>query len=260
MRKSIKPIAVITGAARGIGRGIARTLASEGFDIIGIDIAWQSELTDSTEFIETNGAIFHRITADISDTTRHDALISSIIEKFGRIDILVNNAGVATAERLDILDTTAESFDRVLSINLRGTFFLTQRVARAMLECVERIPDIRPKIVFITSISAEVSSIDRAEYCISKVGLSMAARVFADRLSDTGIGVFEIRPGIIQTDMTEPVKSKYDKLIAEGLVPQRRWGQPEDVAKVVAAIARGSFDYSTGMIFEVSGGMNIVSL
>ena len=159
-----------------------------------------------------------------------------------------------------MLETTPHNFDEVLSVNLRGAFYLTQIVAKAMIKGFSNIPDYNPRIIFITSISADTSSISRAEYCISKAGLSMAARLYADRLAEFGINVYEIRPGITKTDMTEPVKEKYDKLIAGGLIPQNRWGEPEDVARVVTAIARGDFDYSTGMIFEVSGGMNIKRL
>jgi NAD(P)-dependent dehydrogenase (short-subunit alcohol dehydrogenase family) len=183
--------------------------------------------------------------------------VAAVLDRFGKVDVLVNNAGVGPLERGDYLDTTPESFDRVMGINLRGTFFLTQRVARHMLARTEREPDARPLIVFITSISADTSSPSRTEYCVAKAGLSQLARVLADRLAGHGIGVYEVRPGVIATDMTAPVKKRYDELIAGGLIPQGRWGQPEDVARVVAALARGDFAYSTGNVFEVSGGMNI---
>jgi 3-oxoacyl-[acyl-carrier protein] reductase len=243
------PVAVVTGAARGIGQAIAASLKEIGFKIAGIDLSF-----------ETDDLKLCRREADIGDISIHDRLIDLILDRFGRIDILINNAGVAPLERLDVLETTPESFDRVLGTNLRGTFFLTQTVAKSMLANIGKISDYHPKIIFITSISAKVSSTNRAEYCISKAGLSMVSRLFADRLAISGINIYEIRPGIIQTDMTATVKKKYDKLIAEGLVPQRRWGYPEDVAKAVIAIAKGYFDYSTGMIFEISGGMNIQRL
>jgi NAD(P)-dependent dehydrogenase (short-subunit alcohol dehydrogenase family) len=158
---------------------------------------------------------------------------------------------------LDILETTAESFDRLMSVNLRGTFFLTQQVARLMLKFRQQIPGCRPRVVFITSASAVAASTDRPEYCISKAGLSMAAQLFALRLAGSGIGVYEIRPGIIDTDMTAPVKDVYDRRIADGLVPQNRWGQPGDIGRAVAAIAGGAFDYATGMVVELSGGLDI---
>jgi 3-oxoacyl-[acyl-carrier protein] reductase len=243
------PVAVVTGAARGIGQAIAASLKEIGFKIAGIDLSF-----------ETDDLKLWRREADIGDISIHDRLIDLILDRFGRIDILINNAGVAPLERLDVLETTPESFDRVLGTNLRGTFFLTQTVAKSMLANIGKISDYHPKIIFITSISAKVSSTNRAEYCISKAGLSMVSRLFADRLAISGINIYEIRPGIIQTDMTATVKKKYDKLIAEGLVPQRRWGYPEDVAKAVIAIAKGYFDYSTGMIFEIGGGMNIQRL
>jgi NAD(P)-dependent dehydrogenase (short-subunit alcohol dehydrogenase family) len=158
---------------------------------------------------------------------------------------------------LDVLETTVDSFDRVLAVNMRGTFFLTQKIANQMAKQVGKGSSVKPCIIFISSISADVSSPSRAEYCISKAAVSQAARIFADRLVEYGINVYEVRPGIIKTEMTAPVKEKYDRLIAEGLVPQKRWGFPEDVAKAVVALAKGYFEYSTGMIIEVSGGMNI---
>jgi NAD(P)-dependent dehydrogenase (short-subunit alcohol dehydrogenase family) len=184
-------------------------------------------------------------------------MLKAILETYGRIDLLVNNAGVAPEKRLDLLETTPGSFDRVLDINLRGPFFLTQRVAAQMVAQVKESADRKPAIVFVTSISADTSSPSRAEYCVSKAGLSMAAAVFADRLAEFGINVYEVRPGIIKTDMTSAVTAKYDRLITEGLVPQGRWGLPEDVGKAVAALVGGSFPYSTGTVIEVSGGMNL---
>ncbi|KPL07496.1 3-ketoacyl-ACP reductase [bacterium SM23_57] len=260
-----RPVAVVTGAAKGIGRAIAVSLSSLGYDIAGIDLSLETTehligLNELQPDIEANSASFLALRADISEIRNHADVIDKIDKVFSRIDILVNNAGVAPLERLDVLETTPESFDRVLGINLRGPFFFTQCAVRSMIRNIEKISDYHPKIIFITSISAEVSSINRPEYCISKAGLSMASRVFADRLANSGINVYEIRPGIIQTDMTASVKEKYDKLIASGVVPQKRWGYPEDVAKAVVAIAQGHFDYSTGMTFEVSGGMNIQRL
>ena len=175
----------------------------------------------------------------------------------GRVDILVNNAGVAPEKRLDVLETTPASFDRLMGVNARGAFFLTQNVARRMVARSRGEDVVAPAVVFITSISAAVSSTNRAEYCLSKAALSMAATLFADALAPHGIAVYEVRPGIIATDMTAPAKAKYDRLIAEGLIPQGRWGLPEDVARAVAGLVGGAFGYSTGAIIEVSGGMNI---
>jgi NAD(P)-dependent dehydrogenase (short-subunit alcohol dehydrogenase family) len=242
-----KPVALVTGAGFGIGRSIAIELAQSGYDIAAVDI----------ERIEELGVDFFPIQADISLLEDHKKIIELTLSKFERIDVLVNNAGIAPDKRLDILETTPESYDRVLSVNSRGAFFLTQRAARKMIDLVHKDPNCRPCIIFISSISADVSSPSRAEYCISKAALSQISRIFADRLSEFNINVYEVRPGIIQTRMTAAVKDKYDRQIAEGLIPQKRWGQPEDVARAVVSLAKGSFSYSTGMVVEVSGGMNI---
>ncbi len=256
------PVAVVTGASRGIGKAIALRLAEAGYSIIAISRTIKSEgetagLDHLQPLVEKSSVEYLPLALDISDTKRHHECIEQILDHWGRIDLLVNNAGVAPLERLDILETTEKSYDRVTGINLRGPFFFTQSIAREMLGMAEQIPSYHPKIIFITSLSAEVSSTNRAEYCISKAGLSMAAKVFADRLASTSIKVFEIRPGIIQTDMTAGVKEKYDTLIGEGLVPQGRWGYPDDIASAVLALAGGGFDFATGSIFEISGGMNI---
>ena len=257
-----KPVALITGAGRGIGRGIALELANSGFDIAGLDIVFEPEnkkisLFEVKEVLGALGAGFHPLQGDVSDLASHEKILAEVIGQFGRIDLLVNNAGIAPLLRLDLLDTTPESFDRVFGTNARGPFFFTQRAARQMVLQVKKSPDPRPAIVFITSISAVVSSPIRGEYCVSKAALSMTAALFADRLAEFGINVYEIRPGIVETDMTAPVRDKYDKLIAEGLVPQKRWGFPEDVGKAVVALAKGYFPFSTGLVLEVSGGMNI---
>ena len=257
-----KPVALITGAGRGIGRGIALELANSGFDIAGLDIVFEPEkkkigLFEVKEVLGALGAGFHPFQGDVSDIASHEKILGEVIGQFGRIDLLVNNAGVAPLVRLDLLETTPESFDRVFGTNARGPFFFTQKAARQMVLQVKKSPDPRPAIVFITSISASVSSPIRAEYCVSTAALSMTATLFADRLAEFGINVYEIRPGIVETDMTAPVREKYDKLIAEGLVPQKRWGFPEDVGKAVVALAKGYFPFSTGLVLEVSGGMNI---
>ena len=260
-----KKIALVTGAGQGIGRGIVLELAKNGFDIAGMDIICKPDnkekgLFEVNDRVEELSAEFLPIQADISCLDDHQKIINKTLDKFGRIDLLVNNAGVAPKVRLDILETTPESYDRLMTINARGPFFLTQSVANVMSKQVEKKADSKPTIVFISSISAFVSSPSRAEYCLSKATVSMSAKIFADRLSEYGINVYEIRPGIIQTDMTAVVKEKYDKLIAEGLVPQKRWGFPEDIGKAVVGLVDGYFDYSTGLIVEVSGGMNIQRL
>jgi len=255
---NIKPVAVITGASRGIGRAVAISLASEGFDIAAIARSVDSEgMSILGAEIEKIGAEFFPIGLDISCTGCQKEVVSNILERYGRIDFLVNNAGVAPLQRNDLLEMTEESYDRVMNINLKGPVFFAQKIAKEMIWLRQTINNYKPVIVFISSISAYMTSTNRAEYCISKAGLSMTSTVFADRLAKDEIRVFELRPGIIQTDMTVKVKDKYDKLIQEGLIPQKRWGMPEDVGKAVASIARGNFDFSTGMIFEISGGMNL---
>jgi 3-oxoacyl-[acyl-carrier protein] reductase len=258
----IKPVALVTGAGRGIGRSIALELAREGFDIAGCDVVYEPEnrvsgLFEVREAVRAAGGQFLPIPGDVSLLDSHNKILAGALEGFGRVDTLVNNAGIAPEVRTDILHTAPESFDRVMNVNVRGTFFLTQRIVAEMISEKKKDPERTASVIFISSISAYVSSTSRPEYCISKAALSMAARLYADRLADVGINVYEIRPGIIRTDMTEPVREKYDRLILEGLVPQMRWGFPEDVGKAAAALAKGYFPYSTGLILEVSGGMNI---
>jgi NAD(P)-dependent dehydrogenase (short-subunit alcohol dehydrogenase family) len=256
------PAAVVTGAGRGIGRAIVLALAREGFDVIGIDIAFdpgdrKKGLFEVKDRVVELGGRFLPVAGDVSRVEDHDRMLDAAVGVCGRIDVLVNNAGIAPAKRVDVLETEPSSYDRLMSVNARGPFFLTQNAARRMAAQKPRPDGLRPSIVFITSISAEVSSTARAEYCVSKAALSMAATVFADALAPKGIGVYEVRPGIIATDMTAGVKAKYDRLIAGGLVPQGRWGEPEDVGRAVAALVRGDFAFSTGAVVEVSGGMNI---
>ncbi len=256
-----KPVAVITGASRGIGRAVAISLAAEGYDIAAIARSIDSEGMEIIgPEIEKRGSQFFPVGLDISCTLCHKEVVKNILERFGRIDFLVNNAGVAPLQREDILEVKEESYDRVMNINLKGPFFFAQKIAREMIWLKGQIQGYKPVIVFMTSVSSVLSSTNRVEYCISKAGLSMASTVFADRLSDEGILVYEIRPGIIKTDMTARIKDKYDRKIAEGFVPQKRWGLPEDIGKAVASIARGDWNFSTGMVFEISGGLNIHKL
>jgi NAD(P)-dependent dehydrogenase (short-subunit alcohol dehydrogenase family) len=256
-----KPVAVITGASRGIGRSVAIALAAEGYDIAAIARSVDSEgMEILAAEVSKTGSQFFPIGLDISCTGCHKEVVKNILERYGRIDILVNNAGVAPLQRSDVLDMTEESYDRLMNINLKGPVFFAQRVAREMLWLRDHIEGYRPAIVFVTSVSAVLTSTNRAEYCVSKAGLSMASSVFADRLSRDGILVYEIRPGIIETDMTAKIKDKYDKLIHEGLVPQKRWGHPMDISKAVASLARGDWAFSTGTVFEISGGLNIHKL
>ncbi len=261
-RRPSAPAAVVTGAGQGIGRGIVLALAREGFDVVGIDIVFEpgdrkKGLFEVKDRVAEIGGRFLPVAGDIARIEDHDRMLDAAIGVCGRIDVLVNNAGISVAKRLDVLETEPASYDRLLSTNARGPFFLSQNAAKRMLAQKALKNGRAPAIVFITSISAVVSSTSRAEYCISKAALSMTATLFADALAAKGIGVYEVRPGIIATAMTAGVKEKYDRLIAGGLVPQGRWGRPEDVGRAVAALARGDFAFSTGAVIEVSGGMNV---
>lgn len=256
------PVALVTGAGRGIGRTIALQLAADGYAVAINDLADKPDAPDGfpTEVkrsIEAAGGTVDIFLADISDLGAHEAMLDAVLERFGRLDLLVNNAGVAPKVRADILDADAESYDRLMNINLKGPYFLTQKAARRMIDLQKRAIVPRPRVVFVTSISAYASSTSRGDYCISKAGLSMAATLWADRLAEFEIPVLEIRPGIIATPMTSGVTEKYDKLIAEGLLPIRRWGRPEDVARAVSAVGRGDLDYCTGVAIEVSGGFHL---
>jgi NAD(P)-dependent dehydrogenase (short-subunit alcohol dehydrogenase family) len=238
-------------------------LAGQGFDIVDVSRPTKTAglTTAAPVAVPTStGGRWLTIGSDVADVAAHDAVIGQVAEVFGRLDLFVSNAGVAPEQRLDVLETTPESFDRVMGTNLRGAFFLAQKAARYMLSCKAAVANAHPRLVFIGSISAQASSPNRAEYCVSKAGLSMVARVLADRLAADGIPVFEVRPGVVHTDMTAAVQARYDTAIAGGLVPQRRWGEPEDVARVVSALARGDFDYATGLIVDVGGGLHIPRL
>ena len=252
--------ALVTGSTRGIGQAIARELAKEGINIAVNGRGSQGSAEKTIHICRQQGVEAYFFRADISDSKSRTELVESIKQRFGRLDILVNNAGVAPKERKDILKTTEESFDRVLDINLKGTYFLTQSVSEWMIEQRRRHPERELFIVNISSLSAYAPSLNRGEYCISKAGISMITKLYAVRLAGYGINVYEIRPGIIYTDMTSRVKDKYDKLFREGLVPINRWGRPEDVGKAVAGLAKGLLKYSTGEIINVDGGFHLQSL
>jgi 3-oxoacyl-[acyl-carrier protein] reductase len=256
--------AIVTGASRGIGRGISLALARAGFDLVvnyaGNEEAARTTAADCTEAARTAGhAIQARpCQADISLGADREKLIDFCRESFRRLDLLVNNAGVAPLVRADLLEAGEESFDRLISINLKGPYFLTQLAANWMIEQRRAAPDeAAPKIITISSISAETASVNRGDYCVSKAGLSMMTALFAVRLAEFGIHVYEIRPGIIATDMSSVAKEKYDRLIANGLTPIPRWGSVEDVGNAVAAIAEDRFPFSTGEVFNVDGGFHL---
>ena len=257
-----KKIVTVTGASRGIGRGISLLLAENNCIIIAAGIKNNGEVSEYIKELTDRSPESIYIKTDISKDSECDNLISEVEKRFGGIDYHINNAGVAPSVRMDILETTRESFDRLLDINLKGTFFLTQKIAKSMIKNIvgDGVPDVpqTPKaIINISSISAYTSSTSRPEYCISKAGISMITTLFADKLAEYGINVYEIRPGIIQTDMTAGVIEKYNKLIQDGLLPIGRLGQPEDIAKPVLAIVLGLLPYSTGEIINADGGFHI---
>lgn len=250
-------VALVTGAARGIGFGIAEILSKNDFDLVIDDIHPQEQVQESLDKLAKNGIQVLYIQADISQPDQRQFLITRIKEHFGRLDVLVNNAGVAPKQRLDILQATEESYDRVMTINLKGPYFLTQLVANWMIEQKQTDPNRKPKIINISSISAFTSSPSRGEYCLSKAGISMMTRLYADRLAEYEIPVHEIQPGIILTEMTKVVKEKYDKMFAEGITPIPHWGYPEDIAKAVVALALDYLPYSTGEVIHVDGGFHL---
>jgi NAD(P)-dependent dehydrogenase (short-subunit alcohol dehydrogenase family) len=253
-------VALVTGGTRGIGLGIARALASTGWDLAISGLRPASEVNAVVDELSATGAaVFYRA-ADVAVPADRVGLVASTIERFGRVNVLVNNAGRAPRERADLLAATEESFEEVVRTNLQGPYFLTQQVARVMVEARTSDPSTPAAIVFITSVSAAMTSINRGEYCVSKAGLSMAASLFAVRLAGHGIPVYEVRPGVIATDMTSRVKDVYDQRIADGLVPDGRWGTPADVGRVVAALARGDLPYATGSVIHVDGGLAIPRL
>jgi len=256
----MKRVALITGGSRGIGFGIAEELARNDFDLAINGVRSEDETKDALKKLKGFGNEVIYCQGNISSSADRENIIERVKNHYGRLHVLVNNAGVAPKERKDILDATEESFDDVLSINLKGNYFLTQRVANWMIEQKKKENEFAGCIVNISSISATVVSINRGEYCVSKAGLGMATQLFAARMGEFDIPVYEIRPGIIETDMTSGVKEKYDKLIGEGLCVQKRWGLPVDVGKVVASLVKGDFGYSTGQVIMVDGGLTIPRL
>ncbi len=256
----MKKVALITGGSRGIGLGIARQLATAGFDLAINGVRDESAVEDVIVSLQALGANVIYCQGSISSTEDRKRIIQRVRDHFGRLNVLVNNAGIAPKARFDVLATTEESFDEVLSTNLKGNYFLTQLAANWMIEQKKIDSSFQASIINVSSISATVASVNRGEYCISKAGLSMSTQLFAVRLGEFNISVFEVRPGIIRTDMTSGVKEKYDTLIEGGLTIQKRWGLPEDVGSVVASLASGNFPYSTGQVIMVDGGLTIPRL
>ncbi len=252
-----RPVALITGARRGIGRACGEKLAAAGFDVAATDLILDEQCEEAQKSFVAAGAEATFFAHDLADVPAHAELVGNVKKRFGRLDCLVNNAGRGAVARGDLLDLSPENFDLVMNVNLRGTLFLTQAAAKAMLET----PAAHPRaIITITSVSAVMASPERTDYCVSKAGLSMAMQNFALRLAPHGIAVFEVRPGIIRTDMTAPVAGRYDEAIGAGLVPMARWGEPSDIGEAVAGLASGRFAFATGSVIAADGGLSLPRL
>jgi len=252
--------ALVTGGSRGIGFGIAKHLVADGYRVAINGEREDSQVADALDELRGGGTDVIYTRGDVSRTEARAKIMADTLEAFGRLDVLVNNAGITSPGRKDILEATEEGFERVIGVNLRGPFFLAQAAANQMIAQREQEPDFRGTIVNITSINSIVATVNRGDYCLSKAALSMGTKLWATRLAEFDIDVFEIRPGIIATDMTKPVTAKYDKLIAEGLTLQKRWGQPDDIGSAVAALARGDIPYATGQVLTVDGGLTMITL
>jgi NAD(P)-dependent dehydrogenase (short-subunit alcohol dehydrogenase family) len=248
------PVALITGGSRGIGRGICVELARHGF-AVAINYAGNEDAARETQRLLGGQVESLLCRADVGDAVQREALVNQVLARWDRIDVLVNNAGITSVGRRDLLEATEASWDQVLGVNLKGPFFLCQRVAREMIARRDRLRD--PALVNISSVSAYALSLNRGDYCVSKAGLGMVTQLFAARLADHGIRVYEVRPGIIESDMTAGGRERYSRLIEEGLTPIRRWGTPEDVGRAVAALAGGALPFSTGDVVNIDGGFHV---
>ena len=253
-------VALVTGGARGIGFGISKCLAKDGFTVAVCGTKDESDVAGPMSELKALSPDSAYFKCDISNSTSRAAMIEGIKARFGKLNFLVNNAGIAPTERKDILDAGEESFEKLIRTNLQGPYFLTQLAARWMVEQKTASSEENFGIVNVSSISAAVASVNRGDYCISKAGVSMASKLWAVRLGEFNIPVYEVRPGIIKTDMTAGVTEKYDKLLAEGVALQRRWGMPEDIGRAVAMLLRGDMLYSTGSVIMVDGGLTIPRL
>jgi 3-oxoacyl-[acyl-carrier protein] reductase len=252
--------ALVTGGTRGIGLGVARALARDGWDLALCGVRPEADVAPVLASLRKNGAAVHYIVADLAIPRERGRLVDQVHVRLGAINALVNNAGRAPRVRADVLEASEESFEELVRTNLQAPYFLTQAIARDQLARRAHDPAFHASIVFITSVSAAMASTNRGDYCVSKAGLAMTVKLFAARLAEHGIPVYEVRPGIIATDMTAAVKDSYDRRIADGLVPERRWGQPEDVGRVVAALVRGDLPYATGSVINVDGGLSVPRL
>lgn len=260
MEVATKRVAIVTGGSRGIGLGIAHALAASGFRVAINGRRALGEVQPVMAELANAGVEPLYLRADVGDVSEHQPMLDAIRERYGRLDVLVNNAGVAPEVRADLLEATPESFDRLIRINLRGPYFLTQAAAQWMVEQRRADPAFRGCVVNVSSVSATQASTNRGDYCISKAGVAMATRLWAMRLAEFGIDVYEIRPGVVSTDMTAAVKDKYDAMIAAGLTLENRWGTPEDIGRAVAALARGDLTYATGQVLTIDGGLSLPRL
>jgi len=260
MTARAKKVALVTGGGRGIGLGIAKALAADGCDLAIGGVREEAAVADVLGELRGLGAEVIYCQGNVAETADRDSIIAAVERHFGRLNVLVNNAGVAPNVRADILDATEESYDRVMTINLKGPYFLTQAAARWMIQQREQDEQFPACIVNVSSISSAMASTGRGEYCVSKAGMSMATKLWAARLGEFNIPVYEVSPGVTQTDMTAAVAEKYDRLIAEGLTIERRWGTPEDVGRAAAALVRGDIPYATGQVLHIDGGILIPRL
>jgi 3-oxoacyl-[acyl-carrier protein] reductase len=258
--ESVKKVALVTGGSRGIGLGVAQALAKDGFDLGICGVRPEPAAAEAMESLRALGRDVLYVQADVSVREDRERLVAGIKRHYGQLNVLVNNAGVAPTVRADILDASEESFERLIKINLQGPYFLTQAVANWMVEQKKGNPAFTGCIINVSSISSTVASVNRGDYCITKAGVSMATKLFAARLGEYDLPVYEIRPGIIQTDMTSAVTAKYDKLIGEGLLLLARWGVAADVGRAAAMLARGDLAYSTGQVIMVDGGQTVQRL
>jgi 3-oxoacyl-[acyl-carrier protein] reductase len=255
-----RPIGLVTGGSRGIGLGIARALARDGWNLVLTGLRPASDVAPTIDELESIGARVHYVVSDIASHDARAALVDTITNQYGSVNAIVNNAGRAPAVRADLLDATEDSFASLMATNLQGPYFLTQAIARTMVAHKTADASFRAGIIFVTSVSADMASTNRGEYCVSKAGLAMATKLFAMRLAAHQIPVYEVRPGVIATDMTAGVREIYDRRIADGLIPEGRWGQADDIGRTVSALLRGDIPYATGTVVHVDGGLSIPRL
>jgi NAD(P)-dependent dehydrogenase (short-subunit alcohol dehydrogenase family) len=254
------PVALVTGGTRGIGLGIARALAQDGWNLALCGVRPEADIQGVLDDLRAGGIDVSYAQADLSRPEDRQRLVAIVRDRYGSVNALVNNAGRAPRVRADLLDATEESFEEVLRTNLQGPYFLTQQLVSQMLERRKNDTAFAASVVFVTSVSADMASPNRGEYCVSKAGLAMTVKLFASRLASVGIPVYEVRPGIIATDMTAAVREVYDRRIADGLIPESRWGTPDDVGRAVAALLRGDIPYATGTVVYIDGGLSIPRL